>query len=253
MHRELLLNNSNGEEYELFDSLLKREHFCRSMPVFSCEYSENQWTARLCECLKHNKIECEYTAHLRGNQTKDAWKHRLPQGISKESLIFRGSPDIIINRVKGERNEGLFSTIPAEEESGDDDEDPMDSGSQTVSSEHSAKFQMGHQTHNYKAYKGGSFIPDKSGELVGALHLSLVCRALRRYTEGKTLVFPLVGHGLQIHRGSGIIHMTLIFSKDRMRIKAKNIFDGQLSPEYLCSCITYFIDKLKQEDFKDYI
>ena len=125
------------------------------------------------------------------------------------------------------RNEGLFSTIPAEEESGDDDEDPVDSGSQTVSSEHSAKLQM---TYNYKPYKGGSFIPDKSGELVGALHLSLVCRALRQYTEGKTLVFPLVGHGLQIHRGSGIIHMILILSKDRIRIKAKNIFDSQLSP-----------------------
>ena len=86
-------------------------------------------------------------------------------------------PDL---RVKGERNEGLFATLSTEKE--DIDNDTMDNCNQTDSSEHSFKFQIGHQAQHLKPYKRGSFIPDKSGELVGALHLSLKCRALRRYT-----------------------------------------------------------------------
>ena len=72
MDKEILLNNPNCDEYELFDSLLKK-HFFLSKPVFSCEYNEDQWTARLFKCLTHNKIDCEYTAHLRGIHTEDAW------------------------------------------------------------------------------------------------------------------------------------------------------------------------------------
>jgi len=103
------------------------------------------------------------------------------------------------------------------EESDNDDEDPVDD----YGSEHSAKFQMGYQVSSIKPYKGGSFISDKAGELVGAIHLLLVCRVLRSYTKGKTLVFPLVDHGLQIHKVSGIIHIIVIFHKDKMKAKPK--------------------------------
>jgi len=75
--------------------------------------------------------------------------------------------------------------------------------------------------------------------------MSLVCRALRKYTEGKALVCPLTGHGLQIHKNSGIIHFELFLSEEKLQVKATNIFDGQLTPPYLCSAINYFMDKLK--------
>ena len=56
------------------------------------------------------------------------------------------------------------------------------------------------------SYITGSFIPDKDGELVAALHASLVCRALRRWKQGKVF-YPLTAHGLRIHRTVGIIHI----------------------------------------------
>jgi len=96
-----------------------------------------------------------------------------------------------------------------------------------------------------KPYKTDSFIPNKAGELVGAIHLSLVCHALQRVTEGKTLVYPLVGHGLQIHKNSGISHFEVFLSEEKLRVNATNIFDGQVTPPYLCSAINYFMSKLK--------
>lgn len=108
---------------------------------------------------------------------------------------------------------------------------------------------MGFQMSNIKPYKGGSFIPDKAEELVGAIHLSLVCWALRKYTEGKIPVYPLVSHGLQIHRGSGVIHITLILGEETLQVRATNIFDGQMSAAYLCSSICYFMNKLEQKEF----
>jgi len=88
MCRELTQNNPNSEECKLLHGLMSREFFSRPMPVFSCEYNEDQWTARLHECLIYNKIDCEYTAHLRGKQTEESWYHRLPPGVSKQSLVF---------------------------------------------------------------------------------------------------------------------------------------------------------------------
>jgi len=62
-------------------------------------------------------------------------------------------------------------------------------------SEHSSRIQIGFQISKIGPYKADSCIPNKAGELVGAIHMSLVCRALRKYTEGKALVYPLIGHG----------------------------------------------------------
>ena len=50
-----------------------------------------------------------------------------------------------------------------------------------------------------KLYKEQSFIPNKAGELVGVIHLTLVLyRALR--------VQSITGHGLLVHKVTGVVH-----------------------------------------------
>jgi len=238
MLREQRKRNAT-DKAELLKTITSQEIFSKeSAQQFSSEYNEDQWSERLCECLKFNKIDCVCTAYLRGDHVEQAWKDSLPKGVSKKSLVFRGAPDIIIKNIKDENSDGYFAM-----ESGPDEVEDCSSDSE---SEHSSRFQIGFQMPNIRPYKGDSFIPSKAGELVGAIHLSLVCRALRRYTEGKIPVYPLVGHGLQIHKNSGIIHFELFLSEEKLRIKATNIFDGQLTPPYLCSAIQYFIGKLKR-------
>ena len=98
---------------------------------------------------------------------------------------------------------------------------------------------------NVASYTGGSFVPDKAGELVAALHNQLVCRTLRRCVMGKVFR-PLSAHGLYMHRAIGIIHITVTISEASMGITATNIFEGTLCPGFLCACMLYFTDKLKK-------
>ena len=55
-----------------------------------------------------------------------------------------------------------------------------DSDSSGSSQARSGKIQMAFQLPNIKPYADFSFIPNKARELVGAIHLCLVCKAIRR-------------------------------------------------------------------------
>ena len=42
----------------------------------------------------------EYTALYRGRGVEKSWRGRLPEVVSCKSLLFRGSPDLIITTKK---------------------------------------------------------------------------------------------------------------------------------------------------------
>ena len=54
-------------------------------------------------------------------------------------------------------------------------------------SDNSGRVQMGFQLPGMKPYQTGSFIFNKAGKLVGAIHASLVTRALKRCSSGKMI------------------------------------------------------------------
>jgi len=95
-----------------------------------------------------------------------------------------------------------------------------------------------------KPYKQDSFLPNKSGELVAALHTSLACKALRKYYRGEEFD-SLKAHGLFIHRAVRICLITVTLSKEQpMEITAKLLVNGVSSPQLFCSVIKHFTEVL---------
>ena len=76
----------------------------------------------------------------------------------------------------------------------DDDDDGDDSIDSSQDSQDSGRIQIGHQMTNVVPYSGESFLSNKTGELVAALHNQLVCRTLRRCVAGKAFR-PPSAHG----------------------------------------------------------
>ena len=171
------------------------------------KFSEDEWTERLYKCLVSQGIDAECTAHYRGNQVSETWKDRLPEAVPKGCLVFRGSPDMII---KVNKDEGIVDMAS-------DDKANDDSSDECTSSQESGRFQMGHQMTS--GYRPNSFY-DKVGELIAAVHTSLVCRALRKYVKRKK-VSAHTSHGLHIHRSFGVICLEVTLSDSPLKIKAR--------------------------------
>lgn len=199
-------------------------------------YRENDWTHRLHLCLQFNNIDSEFTARLQNYDVKSSWLTRLPQGIVDRCLLFQGAPDLI---VKTNKSEGVINT-PHERDTDTTDEEDL------PSSQDSGRVQIAHQMTGITPYTEGSFLYDKTGELVAAVHNSLACRAFRKYLKGET-VDSLMGHGLYVHRTVGIFHMEVTLSHEGMKVSAAKLIDGVVSPEHWCSAIKYFVDILKKQ------
>ena len=125
-------------------------------------YNEDDWMYRLYHCLVFENIHTEYTAALRGNQVHQSWKGRLPDVVSCRSLLFRGSPDLIITTKKGKNSEGFVNgndNVGSDDVSPDGDRSPSDSPE-------SGRCQMGHQMTNARPFSSTSFLTEKVGELV---------------------------------------------------------------------------------------
>lgn len=233
------------EKIKTFQEITSNEYFSDTS-MACCNYLEDDWTKRLYICLGLNNIDSDFTALFRGRSVRNTWLHKLPPHIGSKSLLFQGAPDIIINKIKSTRKEGMCVVNSCVEEEQDSSQDSSQDSLQD--SQNSGRLQMGHQVFNTASYVAGSFIPDKAGELVAALHASLVCRALRRCKREKVF-YPLTAHGLHIHRTVGIIHIEVTLSQETMQVIATELFEGSLSPEYLCPSINYLMDKLKKNEF----
>ena len=206
-----------------------------SVSAFAGCYKENDWTHRLHLCLQFNNIDSEFTARLQGYDVKRSWLTRLPKEVNDSCLLFQGAPDLI---VKTNESEGIITTHEGETDTTDEEDLPSSQGS--------GRIQIAHQMTGIAPYRPGSFLYDKTGELVAAMHNSLACRAFRKYLKGKT-VDSLTGHGLYVHRSVGVFHMKVTLSHEGMKVSAAILIDGVVSPENLCSAIKYFVDLLKKQ------
>ena len=124
--------------------------------------------------LNRNSIPCVCTAHLRNKHVSLSWSHILPKSINSDFLAFQGAPDIIINKLDA-------LTTHKEQDDGDEEQSDDDENSQ-----HSGRVQVGHQMSSLKP-TAGSLLYEKIGELVGALHTSLACRAINKYLNGENV------------------------------------------------------------------
>ena len=206
--------------------LLKKDDFCDTMPCVN--YTEDKWTERLHKCLLFNGYDSELTAHLRGKQTEDSWKPRIPKGASSKCLLFQGAPDIII-KVKKEGALHMDSQVDGVVESQDVEDEGSPRSDTSNTSNTSGRFQMGHQV-ICTPYTDDSYLSEKVGELMAALHNLLVCQALRKYVR-KSNVDSLEAHGLFIHRSIGVAHVEVTLSKGPIQIHAIQLYDGVLSQE----------------------
>lgn len=218
-------------------------------------YNEDDWTYRLYQCLRFKKIHAEYTAEYRGRQVEKSWRGRLPEAVSYKSLLFRGSPDLIITTKKERNTEGFVDVTTDNNVGGDDnvgsdnnmgnnDDVSPDVDSSPTDNQESGTCQMGHQMTNTQPFKTMSFLTEKVGELVTALHTSLACQALRRYVRRKK-VSSLTAHGLHIHRTLGVDHLEVTLSdRGPMKVKATHLVDGCLTAGVLCPIMKLFLEKL---------
>ena len=156
----------------------------------------------------HNGIEKfngALYAHLRGRSTSLALEERLPLGVSSDGLLFKGAPDF------------MFKWMPVNvvHNAGDDDGDDDDGSSDTSTSGESIKMEHAHQLPPNTAYKSGSKIPNKGGQLVAAIHQSILAKLLRKLYKNKEIILRLRGHGLYIHKITGAIHFQVVLHRSR--------------------------------------
>ena len=204
--------------------------------VNALAYQEDDWTERLYHCLQYNKIDTQLTAHLRGSAVSQSWAARIPPGVSFDSLIFHGAPDLII----AAKREGIVTTGLDDD---DDDNEKMAEGTEEEdlpSSQGSGRIQVAHQMPSCVPYETDSFLYDKVGKLVAAVLNSLTCRVFRKYKRGEKVV-SLTGHGLHVHRAIGVFHVKVTLSHKTLKVTSVQLIDGLLSPELWCATIHQFI------------
>ena len=96
----------------------KRFIMGRKFQFTSINYDEDTWSERLFYCLlkRYPDIQAEFTARIRGiTKILQHMEGKLPPGTNLDSLIFWGSPDIIIKQMP------IISTFTAEDGGSDSD------------------------------------------------------------------------------------------------------------------------------------
>jgi len=99
---KFLLGSSHGSDASTQPDALTQ---LKDMPSKNADDAksphENKWTHRLHVCLGTMKIKLEFTFDL--CPVSRSWNSRLPDDIGNNSLVFHGTPDIIITV----KNEGI--------------------------------------------------------------------------------------------------------------------------------------------------
>jgi len=203
--------------------------------------SEDDWTERLAFGLQKNNISCKFTAPLRNRSVAKSWAHLLPDHVKAGVLVFQGAPDIIINK------QDPLCRYKEDQPSEDQPSEPTEDDD---NSQHSGRVQGAHQMTSL-APKGASWLQEKAGELVGALHTSLTCRAIERFSNGES-VPTLSAHGLFVHRAHRVYHMCVTLSKSTLKIDSTLLTSGLLNERIICSIMQYYChhrnDKVSDND-----
>ena len=247
-----------------YDSTLSNENnefFTGVLPVDSpaINFNEDTWTTRLFYCIRTGfpQVTVKLYAHARSRDASDLVLHNIPKNVSKDCFLFHGAPDIVLKwspvlavinapeSIAGPSRQAVTDDAPEPSVQAVTDTDVSD----LDTSGESAKIEFAFQMPDNKGYVDGSTIPNKAGELVAAIHQSVHAKVLRRLKKNKEIRFPLMGHGLYVHKLTGTIHFELTFPDSvgsRMTVKATTFEDGIVSEQSLCSAINFLANQMKK-------
>ena len=209
-------------------------------------YNEDTWTTRLFFCLSTGlkDFSGKLTASLRGRRVGSAViQATCPPGVPEECFLFMGVPDFTISWKKPSTGSpvSVVTTDPTItiSDSPNSDESELDT---------SGRCENAHQMSPNNVYRNGSLIPTKGGELIAAIHQSMLLKILRKLKKQKPIELPLVGNGFYIHKVTGTIHFELKIGDPNhgMEVKATIFENGLVDPKSLCSSIEKFRSKLKK-------
>ena len=168
------------------------------------------------------KLYCD----LRGRQTGIVLMERIPRDVPKEAFLFRGAPDFTLQ---------WFPVLAATTDGDSSLKSELDTSGESLRVEHSLQI----PTNN--PHKYGSFIPDKGGELCAEIHQAIQAKVLRRLMKNKPIHFPIIGHGLYLHKITGTVHFQLTLNLapgKSMEIRATSFDSGIINKKSLCSSIS---------------
>ena len=141
-------------------------------------YSKDTWTKRLFEAVasRYRDDNVDLTAPLRGDSCNQAVLRRMPKGTPIDSLLFHGSPDIIIK----------YKPITVQEENN--------------------QFGIGCiETKKYQTvpYSSSSMIPQQAGQVICYIYQLLVAQIINKIMAGQVDTAGATGYGLYVMRGNG--------------------------------------------------
>ena len=178
-------------------------------------YSEDTWTRRLYEAVpfRYRNDDVDYTAPLRGDSCNQAVLRRMPKGTPIDSLLFHGSPDIIIK----------YKPITIEEE----------------------EFGIGClETKKYQTvpYSSSSMIPQQAGQIICYIYQLLVAQIINKIMAGQVNTAGAVGHGLFVMRGTGTcILFKVALTGNPLTIGAKIYYAVGQKAAVLCTALNELV------------
>ena len=164
-------------------------------------YNEDTWAKRLFVALssRYHDLQVQYTADLRGNSCNDAILQKMPEGTPRESLLFYGSPDVIIKHMPIEIHDEEKNEIAP--------------------------------------YSSHSMIPQKAGQLICYIHQMIVAQVLNNVMLDKECTGG-VGYGLYIMKASGTsILFKVTMSEAPLELSATACYGAQALTAAVCTAI----------------
>ena len=168
-------------------------------------YAEDTWTMRLYVAVSSRfyNDSVDYTANLRGDSANQAVLKRMPPGTPISTLLFHGSPDILIKyKAVAVANEGIGCIETKKNES--------------------------------MSYDSSSMIPQQTGQLVAYIHQQIVAKVISNAVAGKEAT-SMAGFGVYIMRSSGkCILFKVVLSEQPLLVSAKVYFGLNHKAAVLC-------------------
>lgn len=204
-------------------------------PAFTANnWDENVWTQRLAigieKTFSDHELEVTFSAPMGPRFDSDVLGALRVESIPSECFLFRGAPDILIHHQVAVIDAGQVGPGPVDE-----------------SSEEGAL----ENTHQRPPLKGclphGG--PEKTGELIAALHIILVSKILRRIVKGKNTQRKFTVRGLLLDKICATVQCSLSVQMTQdaavgLNISLQNYVGTFLTPELLCSHIRALIEGL---------
>jgi hypothetical protein len=196
----------------------------------SNNWSENDWTKRLVRGIEKTlpQVNVTFSATMGLTFSTDLLS-RLRVDASEKYFLFRGAPDIIIHSGSAVISHSASDTTT---EGATEDE----------------AIENCHQRPPLSGWDNND-PPEKIGELFAALHILLVCKILRKVTQGMKIHRRFEVKGLLVDKMHGIMHCSLYVvmgdGASTLKLDMKDYMGSMLWPESLC----YHIRAIANREF----